>query len=302
MSSGNLLVAFQGEHGAFSEEAVLKNKDVLAELDGSKRGLETIPYPSFEDVITAVEKNWVDYGILPIENSQEGTISETYDLLIKYNVYAILDIKLRVVHCLISHNDTEIKDIKKVYSHVQGLKQCSDFIDRYRWEKIPTYNTAGSVQIILDHNDRSEAAIASKKAADIYNMKILKEGIENNDRNYTRFFIISKTQQTELEYHLSNFSAKFDNIYKEIPIKTTVIFSTYHTPGALYGCIGELANRGINISKLESRPNREKNWEYFFFLDFDGSINDKKCKEAVESLRKKASFLKVLGSYICLES
>jgi len=295
-------MAFQGEYGSFSEEAVLKNKNVLIELSRSKDGLETIPYPSFEDVIKAIEKNWVDYGILPIENSQEGTISETYDLLIKYNVYAVLDIKLRVVHCLIGHKDTEITDINRVYSHIQGLKQCSDFIDRYGWEKIPTYNTAGSVRIISEYTDRSEAAIASKRAADIYDMKILKEGIENNDRNYTRFFIISKKPQTKLEYSFNNLNTKFNNIKKEVPIKTTIIFSAYHTPGALYRCIGELANRDINISKLESRPNREKNWEYFFILDFEGNIEDKKCNEAVENLRKKASFLKILGSYICLES
>ncbi|BDC35948.1 MAG: prephenate dehydratase [Candidatus Methanoliparum thermophilum] len=293
MSSGNLLVAFQGEHGAFSEEAVLKNKDVIAELSGVKSRLKTIPYSSFEDVVRSVDEGRVDYGILPIENSQEGTISETYDLLIKYNVYAVLDIKLRVVHCLISHKDAEIEDIKRIYSHIQGLKQCSNFIDRYRWEKIPTYNTAGSVRIISEHNDKSEAAIASKKAASIYNMKILEEGIENNDRNYTRFFIISKNPQTKLRY-LSD--------YLDIPIKTTIIFSTYHIPGALYSCIGELAKRNINISKLESRPNREKNWEYFFFLDFEGNMEDKKCIEAIENLGKKTSFFKTLGSYICLES
>lgn len=302
MSSGNLLVAFQGEHGAFSEEAVLKNRDILTILDRNKNGIETIPYPSFEDVIKSVDERWVDYGILPIENSQEGTIAETYDLLIKYNVFAVLDIKLRVVHCLIGHKNAKIEGIKKVYSHVQGLKQCSDFIRQYGWEKIPTYNTAGSVRIILNHQDISEAAIASRKAADLYGMKVIKEGIENNDRNYTRFFIVSKMPQVQLGYLHDQIAKKSDKICQNAPIKTTVIFSTYHNPGALYNCIGELANRDINISKLESRPNREKNWEYYFFLDFEGNVEDERCNEAIKSIEKKASFFKMLGSYICIES
>ncbi len=276
----NLLIAFQGERGAFGEEAALKYF--------TYNNIKTVPYETFKDVMCAVDDGKANYGVLPVENSREGNIDEACDLLLDFDLCVVAEIKLRVVHCLIVHVGAEIRDIKKVYSHPQGFRQCRDFLNRYAWERIPTYNTAGSVMMISDRNDKREAAIASKRAAAIYQMKILKEGIENDIHNYTRFFAIS-LPDLGMQSLISSKEKK--------AMKTSIVFATHHVPGALYDCLGELARRDINMTKLESRPSRDKNWEYVFFVDFEGSLEEEKCRSAIDGIKKKASFLKILGSY-----
>ena len=170
--------------------------------------------------------------------------------------------------------------IKVIYSHPQALAQCEDFLRKLETEIMPTYDTAGSAKRIKEAGLKGCAAVASKRAAQIYGLEILAEKIETNTNNYTRFFVISKN--------------KAEATPKS---KTSLVFSTKNTPGALYACLGAFANRSVNLTKLESRPSREKPWEYIFYVDFEGHIDDRICQEALTELKQETNFVKILGSY-----
>lgn len=265
-------VAFQGEFGAYSEEAALS-------FFGNK--IQTIPCHTFSEVFEMVEKNKVQYGVIPIENSLEGTIGQNYDLLLKSNLKIFRELVLKIYHCLISNKDQTIDSIKRVYSHPQALGQCREFLEKQKLEGIPTYNTAGSVKMLKEGKIEKEAAvIASEKAAKFYGMKILKKGIETNPHNFTRFFIISKKKPKKTKKN-----------------KTSIVFSTKHIPGALFKVLEVFAKEKINLTKIESRPIVGKPWEYNFYLDFEGNIEEKKIKKVLKENKKNILFLKVLGSY-----
>ncbi len=272
MSKNKIKVAFQGEIGAYSEEAAFKFW---------KDQIETIPYKSLTDVFEIVEKGKADYGIVPVENSLEGSIGQTYDLLLKSKLKISGETTLRIEHCLIANPDIKINQVKRVYSHPQALGQCRKFLEKFNWEIIPTYDTAGSVKMLKEKKLKDSAAIASQRAAQIYNMEILKKGIERNIKNFTRFFIIAKKDW-------------------ENPTgsdKTSIIFTTKHKPGALYKALGIFAVSDINLTKLESRPIIGKPWQYNFYLDFLGHRKEKPIREALEILKQNTLFLKILGSY-----
>lgn len=264
-------VAFQGEKGAYSEEAA-------ALFFGLS--IKTKPYRSLLEVFKAVEEGNVDAGIVPAENSLEGSVNQTYDLLLSSDLKVSGEVILRVSHCLIANKKMSLESIKTVYSHPQALAQCRNFLDSLNCEVIPTYDTAGSVKLIKEKKLMDSCAIASERAAKIYKMIILAKGIEDDKNNYTRFFILSKN----------------DSSYTGND-KTSIIFSTKNVPGALYSSLREFAIRRINLTKIESRPTRITPWEYNFYLDFEGHRSEKRCKKALEGLKKKASFVKVLGSY-----
>ncbi|MFQ5831503.1 MAG: prephenate dehydratase [Candidatus Thorarchaeota archaeon] len=264
-------VAFQGEPGAYSESAVYSFFGPSAQPRPCKR---------FSDVFREVSSDATEYGIVPIENSIEGSVSQVYDLFLLYDLNVCGEIVLRISHCLIADPGTTIEGVRVVYSHPQALGQCRDFLERQGFDLVSTYDTAGSVKMIKEEQLRDAAAVASERAAEIYGMKILAEDIADNRNNYTRFFVLSKVKPTPTEND-----------------KTSVIFSTKHVPGALYESLGELATRGINLTKIESRPTRQHPWEYNFYLDFEGHQNEKRCSEALEGLRAKSVFVKVLGSY-----
>ncbi len=264
-------VAFQGELGAYSEDAAFH-------FFGSSIQLE--PCESLDDVFEAVEQDEVQFGVVPAENSLEGSISQTFDLLLDTDLKVCGEIELRVVHCLIGVPKARLDSIKKVYSHPQALGQCKAFLRHLGCEVVPTYDTAGSVKMIKEGGTTAGGAIASARAAEIYGMKVLAQGIEDNPNNFTRFFILSE--------HDSPPSGND---------KTSIVFSVKHKPGALYESLKELANRNINLTKIESRPTRQKPWEYNFYLDFDGHREDKVSREALESLESSSLFVKVLGSY-----
>jgi len=266
-----LRVGFQGEHGAYSEQAIV-NK-----FGGETK---TIPCKSIRDVFNLAEVGSVEFAVVPIENSIEGSVGETYDLLLTSSVKVVGEIVLRVIHCLIGLPSARLEQIRFVYSHPQALSQCRGFVASLRAEPMITYDTAGSVKIIKDQGDNAAAAIASEKAAALYEMKILARGIEDYGRNYTRFLVISKTDTRRTKES-----------------KTSIIFSVPHTPGSLYGALEAFAKEEINLTKIESRPTRQRPWEYYFYLDFDGHIQDKKCARVLAELTKHSVFLKVLGSY-----
>ena len=264
-------VAFQGERGAYSESAVYT-------FFGDKT--EVKPCRDLTEVFESVDKQEVPVGVVPVENSLEGSVNQTYDLFLTHNLKVSGEIIIRISHCLIANPNTSLETVKTVYSHPQALAQCRSFLERLGSDLIPTYDTAGSVKMLKEKGLKDAAAIASEKAAEIYGMKILAREIEDTPTNYTRFFVISKNDAP---------STGRD--------KTSIIFAATHTPGALYHALGEFAKRDINLTKIESRPTRQKPWEYNFYLDFEGHRTEENCAAALKALEKSALFIKILGSY-----
>jgi len=263
-------VAFQGERGAFSEDAVIT---FFGEA-------ELFPSRYIADVFEAVLGDKVEYGVVPVENSQAGSINDTYDLLLRYPLNIFGEIQLRISHCLMALPGETIDGIKVIYSHPQALAQCEEFLRKLKAEIVPTYDTAGSAKRIKEENLKGSAAVASKRAATIYGLEVLGEGIETNPNNYTRFFVISKI--------------KAEPTSKS---KTSLVFGTKNIPGSLYSCLGVFATRNINLTKLESRPSRDKPWEYIFYVDFEGHVDDPVSQQALGELKLMTNFLKILGSY-----
>ena len=262
-------VSFQGERGAYSE---------AASISFFGNDIEAIPCPTFSDVLKNTESDSSGYSILPIENSLEGSVGESNDLLLETDLNVIGEIYHRIHHCLIGTGS--IGDIDTVYSHPQALGQCRKFIQENSLKTIPSYDTAGSVKIIKNLNKNNVACIASKNAAEIFDVPIIKEGVEDNANNYTRFLVFSKENND-----------KTDNS------KTSIIFSVKHEAGALYQIINEFYQHKINLTKIESRPNKNTPWEYNFYVDFEGQQDDPSIKDMLEKLRNYSTFLKILGSY-----
>ena len=267
-------IAFQGVSGAYSEKAIHRyfRDDVTA-----------APQPEFRDVFEAVLQGTAAFGVIPVENSLAGTINENIDLLLRYPDIAVVgEYKLRIVHNLIGLPGSPLEEIRKVYSHPQGLAQCSGFIDKHNEMKgIPFYDTAGAVAHIKQLNDPSCGAIAGEEAARVYGMHIIKESIETNPRNYTKFFIITRTDR-----------AKFEN-----PNRAAFVFSTPDKPGALFSCLKILADSGINMNKLESRPIPGKPWQYMFFLSVDLPEASDAFDKALDQIANSSEDLRVLGKY-----
>ena len=264
-------VAFQGERGAYSENAVYQ-------FFGTDT--QVLPCKDFRDVFESVKKEQVQAGVVPVENSIEGSVNQNYDLFFNYDLKVCGEVIVKIEHCLIVNPGTSMDTIKAVYSHPQALAQCRSYLEKAKWELIPTYDTAGSVKIIKEQKLQNAAAIASERAAQIYGMQILAKDIADNKENFTRFFVLS-TQDSE-------------PTGKD---KTSIIFSAKHEPGSLYHALGEFAKRNINLTRIESRPTKKTPWEYNFYLDFEGHRTEQKCKEALQALEKYAIFVKILGSY-----
>ena len=262
--------AFQGEPGAFSEDAILS----------FFKYAETVPCKSFRDVFEAVFNDTTDFGAVPVENSFAGSINETYDLLLECPLNIFREINMKINHCLLALPGETLSSISKVYSHPMAIAQCREFLNKTKIEVIPDYNTAVSARRVKEEGVPGHAAIASKRSAQIYGLDIVAENIETSSTNYTKFFIISKK------------TAK-----RATKNKTSVVFSTKNIAGSLYGILGTFATRNINLTKLESRPSRTQLWEYIFYVDFEGHSKDKICKEALAELKTKTNFLKILGSY-----
>ena len=262
-------VSFQGESGAYSESA---SKQFFED------DITTIACSTFKQVLDNTETGISDYSILPVENSIEGNVGESYDALFSSNLYAVGEIYHKIEHCLIGTG--QLDDVKMVYSHPQALGQCRNFLQNSSYKTVPTYDTAGSVKIVKDMNDKNVACIASKNAATIYNMPIIKENIENNSNNYTRFLILSKEKTSETDYD-----------------KTSIIFSIKHEPGTLYEIIRIFYENKINLTKIESRPKIGKTWEYNFYVDFIGHELNENITKVLSEIKNCTSFLRVIGSY-----
>ena len=262
-------VSFQGERGAYSEAASIS-------FFGNE--IDTIPCSTFADALKNTENGTSDYSVLPVENSLEGSVGESNDLLLSTKLNVVGEIYHRIHHCLIGIGS--LGDIDTVYSHPQALGQCRNFIQENSLKTIPSYDTAGSAKIIKDLNKSNIACIASRNAAEIFDVPVIQEGVEDNTNNYTRFLIFSKEGNDKTENS-----------------KTSIIFSVKHEAGALYQIINEFYQHKINLTKIESRPNKNTAWEYNFYVDFEGHQDDSSIKDVLEKLRNYSTFLKILGSY-----
>jgi 3-deoxy-7-phosphoheptulonate synthase len=273
--AGKLKVSFQGETGAYSETA-LKG---FFHFD-----VESLPCRSFGDVFKSVLEGSAEYGIIPMENSLAGSIHENYDLLLRYpDIKIIGETKLRIIHSLIGVPSSALGDIKKVFSHPQGLAQCQRFLDEYpAMEQASFYDTAGSVAFIAEEGRKDYAAIANREAAGIYGMQVLKEGIETNPHNYTRFVIIARAEKET----------------EDKPNKAVIIFSAPDRPGALYACMKVLSEKSLNLTKLESRPIEGKPWQYLFYMDVEVPEDAGLFTRALEELKDISEEVpRILGMY-----
>lgn len=269
---GNQIYAsFQGEHGAYSEEAA---------YDFFGESVSTQPCVTLKEVFRAAEDGSVDFGVVPAENSLEGTVNQTYDLLFQSTLKISGEVKIRISHCLLALPGTKLHDIRKVYSHPQALAQCHSFLESLQATIEPAYDTAGSAKLVREGSLRNSAAVASESAASIYGLDILRREIEDDPENYTRFFVVGKRDAARTGKD-----------------KTSIVFGTKHTPGSLHAALSELAVRRINLTKIESRPIRGRPWEYHFFVDFEGHRDEKTCSDALHALGASTTFVKVLGSY-----
>jgi len=266
---GKKLIGFQGEHGAFSEEAArIYDSDLAA-----------IACFEFSDVFEGVEKGILDLGIVPVENSLGGAVARVNELLIKTSLKVIACIKLRINHCLLTLPEYDFREIRVVYSHPQALSQCRDFLKQKRLEARPFYDTAGAAKMLAEKRPEMAAAVAGRLAAELYNLKILKQSIEDNSSNYTRFFVIAK-----------------EEIIKHGD-KCSIVFSTSHRAGTLFSVLKIFAEAGINLTRIESLPCREDPGQYVFFLDFQCRNKSTSIDCILQEVKQKTEMFKYLGCY-----
>lgn len=269
------IIAFQGELGAFSQQAAHTFLGPNAKL---------LPCERFDQVFQAVESGKVTAAAIPIENTLHGSVHENYDHLLNFNLRIVGETHVRIVHNLIAVPGVRFTDIKNVYSHPVALNQCLKFfVNHPLVEKQTFYDTAGSVKMIMQEQRRDAAAIASAVAAETYGAKILKKSIEDDRQNFTRFFLLRKPN--------------FKQAKITAPAKTSVVFTTKNSPGSLFRALGALALRDISVAKIESRPMRGRPWEYLFYLDFYGNVEEPRVKNALSHLEELADFLRLLGCY-----
>lgn len=272
-------VAFQGELGAFSQQAIVQ-------LLGPRA--QPVPRQRFDEVFAALRAGEVDAAALPIENTLAGSVHENYDLLLKYDFEITAETSVRIVHNLIAPPGVKFSAIRRVYSHPVALNQCLDFFARHkRIASVTHYDTAGSVKMVMGERPDGAAAIASELAAKIYGGQILKREIEDDRRNFTRFFLLEPKGAKPREPRGA----------RKRPWKTSLVFSTGNTPGSLFRALSALALRDLNLVKIESRPRRGKPWEYMFYLDLLGHREEPRVKNALGHLAELADFLRILGSY-----
>lgn len=263
-------VAFQGEPGAYSEQAVFNfYGDVIS-----------VPHESFDAMFESVASGACEAALVPIENSLAGSIHQNYDLLLRHDLHIVGEYLLRVQHCLIAMPGARKEQITKAISHPQALGQCAGYLRSHGIKPEQVYDTAGSVKMLKKSGAMDTAAIASKRAAELYQMQILEEGIEDDPENYTRFLVVQRQA-----------------IVPQGEAKTSIVFTLKNVPGSLFKAMSVFALRDIDLTKIESRPLQGKPWQYLFYIDFIGSAHEESSRRALEHLGEYALTLRVLGSY-----
>lgn len=265
-------VAFQGERGSFSEEAAYK-------LLG--RAIRVRPCETFAAIFESAARGKSRYCLAPIENTLAGSVYENYDLLLRHDLHIVGEVNLRIIHNLIAFPGTTLRNLRQAYSHPVALAQCGSFFAKHpQVEKIPFYDTAGSVKMLAERRLPRAAAIASRVAARVYGARVLATHLEDHHENFTRFLLLARTVPPRLDGN-----------------KISIVFSTRNAPGSLYKCLSVFALRDIDLCKMESRPLRGRPWEYFFYLDLLGSLKQARCQKALAHLGEVTNFLRVLGCY-----
>jgi prephenate dehydratase len=274
------VVAFQGARGAFSEEAARK-------LLGLK--IDVLPCERFEDVFRSVKEGRTEGAVVPIENTLAGSVHENYDHLQNFELPIVAETSVRIVHNLIAPKGVPFSRIKRAFSHPVALNQCLDFFAQNpQIGRIPFYDTAGSVKMVIEDGLTDAGAIASSVAAGIYGGRILRRSIESDRRNFTRFFLLRTPEYAQK--HVPRAAA-------QVAWKTSVVFTTRNVPGALFRALSAFALRDLSLTKIESRPLRGKPWEYLFYLDFLGRVDSPNVQNALNHLREVADMLRILGCY-----
>jgi prephenate dehydratase len=271
--------AFQGEPGAFSHEACMR-------LLGPT--VEVLPRMRFDEAFAALRDGEVDASVIPIENTLHGSVHENYDHLLNFDFRIEAETSVRIVHNLIALPGVSFRSLKQVYSHPVALNQCLRFLAANpQMERQTFYDTAGSVKMLVEENRRDAAAIASAVSAQIYGARILRRSIEDDRQNFTRFFLLRRRDQKPLV---------LDEAEKK-NWKTSLVFTTRNQPGSLFRALSAFALRDLSLVKIESRPLRGKPWEYLFYLDFLGSLEEERVKKAIGHLQELADMMRVLGCY-----
>lgn len=266
------VIGYQGTKGSFSEEMA---------IDYFGESMDKKAYETFEEVFHALANKEITYGVLPIENSSTGAVKEIYDLLNRYSFFIVGEHYLKVNQHLIGLENAKVDSIKEVYSHPQGIEQCEHFLSYYPgWKKVSYLNTAMSVALVKKTQDPTIAAIASERAAKIHGLHIIKDTINDNKLNTTRFIVIKGEMEED---------ASFDKI--------SLMFTTAHTSGALYNILAVLAKNNINMMKIESRPLKHQPGQYFFFVDIEGKLGNENVKRALRDINDHKRYFRVLGHY-----
>ena len=265
-------IGFQGVRGSFGHQAA-------TEYFGEEA--DAFEYMEFEDVFCGLAGGEIQYGVIPIENSSTGSINSVYDLIGKYGFHIVGEICLKIKQNLMGIRGSKIEDIKEVYSHSQGFQQSSTFLKRHPgWKLIPYHNTAYSAKFVSQSGDMSKAAIAGENAAKIYGLQMIESGINDNESNYTRFVVIGREMTVDSSSD-----------------KISTMFSIKHRAGELYRALESFHSKDVNMLKIESRPIKNRPWEYMFYVDFEGNVEDEKVKEAMDVIRKSSSHFRLLGNY-----
>ncbi len=269
-------VAYQGIPGANSEIAVRQHFGA---------DVEPLPCQDFNQLFDALQSSKVDYSLLPVENVLAGSVSGAYEMLLDHDARIQAEVILHVHHALMGMAGMSLNDIKQVRSHPQALMQCERFLKRYEMQPVGWYDTAGSAQDLAQDPQPGLGAIATESAAELYGLSIIAKEIEDEPYNYTRFLLLGNGDPVPSDYN-----------------KTSIVFATRNQPAALYHCLGEFAKRDLNLTKLESRPRRNRPWEPLFYLDFEGHWEEPNCRDALTELLRQSSFVKLLGSYPAVRS
>lgn len=268
----NVKVVYQGVPGAYSNQAM---------LNYFGENVDNMMVPTFRDAMEVIYRGEADYAVLPVENSTAGIVADTYDLLMEFDNYVVDMVDVKVEHALLGLKDADMSDIKVVYSHPQGLMQCSKFLDEHKeWKQISQPNTAGSAKKVVEENDKTQAAIASENAAKIYGLKVLESNINHNTDNTTRFIIVGK-----------------EKIYRKDAGKICICFEVPHESGTLYNMLSNFIYNGLNMTKIESRPIVDKSWEYRFYVEFEGRLEDAAVKNALGGIKAEANYMKIIGNF-----
>ncbi len=264
-------VVFQGAEGAYSQAAMVK-------YFGDK--INSFHVDTFRDAMSAIDEGSADFAVLPIENSTAGIVNEIYDLLQEYENYIVGEQIIPIEHCLLAVPGTKLTDIKTVYSHPQSLMQSSKFLANYDWQQISMQNNAFAAKKVSDEKDMTQAAIAGEYAGQLYGLEVLQKGINHSGTNSTRFIIVTNQK-----------------IFRKDAKKVSICFEVPHESGSLYHMLSHFIYNNLNMTKIESRPIEDRNWEYRFFIDFEGNLADSAVKNALRGLRDEARNMKILGNY-----